>query len=238
MLTSWVIFVATWTMWFIVCHAPNVHRLGETGCRLADHFREHRRDVSNGRNHLPVPAHFNQANYTQDDMKAGVLNAGLANQEYSKKQEISLNFFNGTMGLSGLNQDSFFFMWITHLLLTRAQASTVTQRGKRVGNDASTPLFKWCVMQSRNGTSALSVLLVRSMVGEIFLSFANQFDPRLLHHTFSNVHCQWTFGAWPTINHVIHDAGKKSRDVNMPFGCCNRGWWIAIGTSAANVWAN
>ena len=95
-------------MWFIVCHAPNVHRLGETGCRLADHFREHRRDVSNGRNHLPVPAHFNQANYTQDDMKAGVLNAGLANQEYSKKQEISLNFFNGTMGPSGLNQDSFF----------------------------------------------------------------------------------------------------------------------------------
>ena len=95
-------------MWFIVCHAPNVHRLGETGCRLADHFREHCRDVSNGRNHLPVPAHFNQANYTQDDMKAGVLNAGLANQEYSKKQEISLNFFNGTMGPSGLNQDSFF----------------------------------------------------------------------------------------------------------------------------------
>ena len=25
-----------------------------------------------------------------------------------------------------------------------------------------------------------------------------------------------------------------SRDVNMPFGCCNCGWWIDMGTCAAN----
>ena len=88
---------------------PSTVYIGETGCGLADHFREHRRDVSNGRNHFPVPAHFNQANYTQEDMKAGVLNAGLANQEYSKKQEMRLIFFfNGTMGPIGLNQDFFF----------------------------------------------------------------------------------------------------------------------------------
>ena len=42
---------------------------------------------------LPVPAHFNQANQTQEDMKVGVLNAGLANQEYSTKQEMRLIFF-------------------------------------------------------------------------------------------------------------------------------------------------
>ena len=125
---------------------PSTVYIGETGCGLADHFREHRRDVSNGRNHLPVPAHFNQANYTQEDMKAGVLNAGLANQEYSKKREMRLIFF--LMGLWVLLAliKTFFLMWITHLLLTRAQASAVTQSGKRVGNEASTPLFKWCVM--------------------------------------------------------------------------------------------
>ena len=165
--------------------------------------------------------------------------------------------------------DHFFIFIITHLLLAWVQARAVTQGGKRVGNEVSTPLFKWCVMQSRTGTSALSVLLVRSKVGEIFLSFANQFDPRLLHHTFlhlfhrptficpavicgtyasmqsgtcqsslPNVHCQRTFVARQTINHVVHDAGKKSCDVYMPLRCCNCGWWTDIGTCAANVWAN
>ena len=35
-----------------------------------------------------VPAHFNQANHTQEDMKV----AGLANQEYSKKQRTRFIF--------------------------------------------------------------------------------------------------------------------------------------------------
>ena len=233
---------------------PSTVYIGETGQGLVDCFREHHRDVSNRRDDLPVPAHFNQANQTQEDMKVGVLNAGLANQEYSTKQEMRLIFLNGTVGPSGLNQD-FLFMWITHLLLTWVQACAVTQGRTRVGNETSTPLFKWRVMQSRTGTSALSVLLVRSKLGEIFLSFANQFDPRLLRHTFlhlfhqptficlsvtcgtclsmqsgmcqsslPNLHCRWTFGAWQTINHIVHDTGKKSSDVNMPFGCCNWGW--------------
>ena len=55
--------------------------IGETGRGLAACFGEHRRDVINRRNDLPVPAHFNQANYTQEDMKVAVLNAGLANHE-------------------------------------------------------------------------------------------------------------------------------------------------------------
>ena len=38
---------------------PSTVYIGETGRRLADRFREHRRDVINGRNDLPVPAHFN-----------------------------------------------------------------------------------------------------------------------------------------------------------------------------------
>ena len=42
-----------------------------------------------------------------------------------------------------------------------------------------------------------------------------------------------------TINHLVHDAGKKSCVVNMPFGCCNYcRWWINIGTCVASMWAN
>ena len=79
--------------------------IGETGRRLADPFREHRRDVINGRNDLPVPAYFNQANHTLEEMKVAVLKAGQANQEYRKKQEMTLIFNYGTVGPSGLNRD-------------------------------------------------------------------------------------------------------------------------------------
>ena len=86
--------------------------IGETGCRSVDRFREHCRDVMNGRNDLPVPAHFNSINDTLEDMKVAVLKAGLANQDYWRKQEMRLIFKYGTMGPSGLNQD-FSFTWIT-----------------------------------------------------------------------------------------------------------------------------
>ena len=178
------------------------------------------------------------------------------------------------MGPSGLNQD-FIFMWITHFSLTRVQARAVTWGRKRVGNETSTLLFKWSVMQSRTGTSPFQAS--GALEGRWNFTFHckpiwSQFDPSLLHHTFlclfhhptlrificpavtcgtcasmqsgtcqsslHNVNCQWTFGARQTINHVVHDAGKKSCDVNMPFGCCNCGWWTDMGTCAANVWAN
>ena len=84
---------------------PSTVYIGETGRRLADRFREHRRDVINGRNDLPVPAHFNSTNHTLDDMKVAVLKAGLANQAYRKKQEMRLIFKCETMSPSGLNQD-------------------------------------------------------------------------------------------------------------------------------------
>ena len=84
---------------------PSIVYIGETGRRLADRFREHRRDIINGRNDLPVPAHFNQPNHTLEDMKVAVLKAGLANQEYRKKQEMRLIFKYGTVSPRGLNQD-------------------------------------------------------------------------------------------------------------------------------------
>ena len=56
---------------------------------------EHRRDVINGRNDLPVPAHFNQADHTHEDLKVTVLKAGLRKQEYQKKQEMRLIFKYG-----------------------------------------------------------------------------------------------------------------------------------------------
>ena len=84
---------------------PSIVYIGETGRRLADRFREHRRDIINGRNDLPVPAHFNQPNHTLEDIKVAVLKAGLANQEHRKKQEMRLIFKYGTVGSRGLNQD-------------------------------------------------------------------------------------------------------------------------------------
>ena len=79
--------------------------IGQTGCRLADRFREHCRDIINGRNDLPVTAHFNQSKHTLEDMKVAVLKAGLTNQEYRKKQDMKLIFKYGTVGPRGLNQD-------------------------------------------------------------------------------------------------------------------------------------
>ena len=99
--------------------------IGDTGCRLADHFREHYRDNINRRNNLPVPAYFNQPNHTMENMKVALLKAGLANQDYRKKQEMRLIFNYGTVGPKGLNQD-FSFTWTTppslyiHFLLTCA----------------------------------------------------------------------------------------------------------------------
>ena len=42
---------------------PLIVYIGETGRRLADSFRERGRDIINGRNDLPVPAHFNQPDH-------------------------------------------------------------------------------------------------------------------------------------------------------------------------------
>ena len=81
---------------------PSAVYIGETRRRLVDRFREHRRDVINGRNDLPAPAHFNQENHTLEDLKVAVLKAGLANQEYRKKQEMRLIFKYGTVSPSGL----------------------------------------------------------------------------------------------------------------------------------------
>ena len=47
---------------------------------------------------------------------------------------------------------------------------TLTQGGKRLGDETSSPLFKRCVMRRRTGTSALSALPVRLVAGKIYLS--------------------------------------------------------------------
>ena len=113
---------------------PSTVYIGETVRRLADRFREHRRDVINGMNDLPVPAHFNSTNHTLDDMKVAVLKAGLANQDYRKKQEMRLIFKCGTMSPSGLNQD-FSFTRITFCLLAGRRALSHVARA-RVRNQA------------------------------------------------------------------------------------------------------
>ena len=71
----------------IVSRAPNYHRqctLGRLDAGLRNAPREHRRDIINGGNDLPVPFHFNQTNHTLENMEVSVLKAGLANQEYRK----------------------------------------------------------------------------------------------------------------------------------------------------------
>ena len=84
---------------------PSTVYIGETGRRMADRFREDRRDVINGRNDLPVPAHFNQPDHSLQDMKVAVLKAGLVNQQHRKKQEMRYIFKHGTLAPSGLNHD-------------------------------------------------------------------------------------------------------------------------------------
>ena len=109
---------------------PSTVYIEETGRRLADRFREHRRDVINGKNELPVPAHFNQTNHILEDMNVAVLKAGLANQENRKKQELWLIFKYGTVCPSGLNQDSS-FTWITFFcLLARGLAPFIMTRAR------------------------------------------------------------------------------------------------------------
>ena len=55
-------------------------------------------------------------------MKVVVLKAGLVNQDYRKKQEMRLIFKYGTIGPSGLNQDSRDSL---SFLLTRASARAI-----------------------------------------------------------------------------------------------------------------
>ena len=93
---------------------------------LADRFREHRRDVINRRNDLPVPSHVNQANHTLEDLKVAVFKAGLTNQEYCKKQEMHLIFKYGTVTPSGLNNQGASFTCIIHFLPTRALTRAAT----------------------------------------------------------------------------------------------------------------
>ena len=99
--------------------------IGEIGRRLADRFREYPRDIINGRNDLLVPAHFDQANHTLQVMNVAVLKAGLANQEYRKKQEMRSIFNYGTVAPSGLTQ-YLIFTWINRFLHTRAPARAIT----------------------------------------------------------------------------------------------------------------
>ena len=65
---------------------PSTLYIGETGRRLADRFREHRRVVINGRNDLPVPALFNQANHTLEDLKLVNWKAHLANEDTGRSR--------------------------------------------------------------------------------------------------------------------------------------------------------
>ena len=87
---------------------------------MADRFREHRRDVINGKNDLPVPTHFNQPNHTLEDMKVAVLKAGLVNQEYRKKQE--MRFILGKELRLQLHGNSLFSPLACRRALSRARA--------------------------------------------------------------------------------------------------------------------
>ena len=117
MLTTQDISCITDNMFFcLTCiKCPSIVYIGETGRRLSDPFREHRRGVINGKNDLPLLAFLNQANHyhTLKDMKVAVLKAGLTNQDYCKKQEKCFISDVELCGSVGINQD-FSFSWITH----------------------------------------------------------------------------------------------------------------------------
>ena len=98
------IIPASRTTWFTVQHAPNVHRRFISG-RLVVGWQTGSGSTVEMSSMGEMPAHFNQENHTLEDLKVAVLKAGLANQEYRKKQEMRLIFKYGTVSPSGLNQD-------------------------------------------------------------------------------------------------------------------------------------
>ena len=82
-ITENVVYCLSWTK------CPSTLYIGETGRRLTDRFREHRKDVINGRNDLPVPAYFNQTNHALEDLKVAVLKAVLATRNTARSRRWS-----------------------------------------------------------------------------------------------------------------------------------------------------
>ena len=88
---------------YIKC--PSTVYIGETGRRLADRFREHRRDAIN-REEWPSGTCLLQSNESSTGGHEGRgIEDGPAIQDYRKKKKMRLIFKYGTMVPSGLNQD-------------------------------------------------------------------------------------------------------------------------------------
>ena len=102
-----------------------------------------------------MPAHFNQENHTLEDLKVAVLKAGLANQEYQKKQEMRSIFKYGTVSPSGLNQDLSFWFSLARAL---ACAATCVARTRVVMNSGMranlTNLFNGIALYPEEGSIA------------------------------------------------------------------------------------
>ena len=85
---------------------PETGRIGETGRRLGDRFREHLRDVEkNGRDaSKPVARHFNLPNHSNKHMAICGLSLHLGTTESRKNLEQKFIFQIGTLNPHGINE--------------------------------------------------------------------------------------------------------------------------------------
>lgn len=88
----------------ITCSACGMVYVGETKRRLADRFREHRRDVINHNRKSPVAIHFNLPNHSEEDMLVGGL-VECYNDQQRKTTEMKLIKKLGTLDPLGMNFD-------------------------------------------------------------------------------------------------------------------------------------
>ena len=84
---------------------PKAVYIGETGCRLADRFREHCLDVLHNKRDLPVAQHFNGPSHSLEDMRVVVVTGGLKQRDLRQREEMRLIFKFRTLAPLGINRD-------------------------------------------------------------------------------------------------------------------------------------
>lgn len=86
----------------VTCTTCSKVYVGETGRRLGDRFREHRRDVLNRSQTSPVAMHFNETGHNVDGISVCVLRECYTERE-RKRLEMRLINYMGTRHPNGIN---------------------------------------------------------------------------------------------------------------------------------------
>ena len=93
---------------------PMAVYIGDTGCRLADCFREHRLNVLHKKSDLPVAQHFNSPGHSLGDVRVALLKSGLARKDVQQSKEMRQIFKFQTLAPRGINCDFSFLETRAH----------------------------------------------------------------------------------------------------------------------------